>query len=117
MRLLLVIPLFAFISCKNNVKAPVPIVLEGNWNLYSATRDGKKTGTLENSFMQFDKDSIRTNMYGRDMVSHYTREGSIISQHFPALVRYTIDSYSPDSMQLSCMLEGSEFKLKLNKKQ
>jgi len=90
----------------------------GNWSLKSASRNGQKIGSLDNTVFQFQTDGKLMSNFNMDGVSQnndYTIKKDVITQTGTTSMTYLISEVSDTSLTLNTRFRGYRFKLELQK--
>lgn len=88
----------------------------GRWAVDEASRNGKKTNTLDAAFFEFDTSAqlIETNFTGEPLKLQYTYEEGVINLKGSALLDSFIVNEATDStLQLTTIIRGTPFVFKL----
>lgn len=104
------------VSCKqDNGPASTFYDLEGNWGIYEASRDKKKTTTLEDGHFTFADSIMTTNILGDKISGKYIMDNNSFKHQSSLPVSYRINFYKEDTMHLSTSIQGFKFEFKLHK--
>ncbi len=121
MRILALALLLLCVSCaSDSPTAPVAAIdhsgVIGYWELVSASRNGKPTGTLKDAYFNFELPaSMQTNLFGNEIPNDYSWQDSTIVIVDSSMM-YRVRSLTPDSMELSFDLNRYAFDLSLIRK-
>lgn len=92
-------------------------LLEGRWELDSASKNGNPTAMLEGAYFEFTLESkMTTNLLGSDETSPFALKDKIIQQKSFATLNYEIKKLNTDSLQLLTTIQKVNFDLLLLKK-
>lgn len=101
-------------ACKSDTMAG-KVELEGKWELYSALRNNKPTGTLRNGFFSFGDTIMETNITGAIVSGGYEIDGNSIVHHSTMPANYQINYLSNDTLHLKTEIQGFRFMFQLHK--
>ncbi len=90
--------------------------LQGLWNVHEASRNGKKTYTLEGTYLKFSNGKIlETNIYGDSKTSRYEIEKNIVypDSFFEEII---VDKVWNDTLLMHFNINNNIFILKLTNK-
>ena len=90
-------------------------MLDGEWQVATAERNGEETKTLRDAYFVFSKDSVRTNIFGSDRSSFYELMDDAIQTNFASQVKFEIAEYTAEKMTLNFNYLDFDFKLLLDK--
>jgi len=115
---LLIGGLFYLGSCGSDSSEPVLELASehGRWAVDEASRNGRKTNTLDAAFFEFDTSAhlIETNFTGEPLKLEYAYENGVISLRGSALLDSFIVNEATDStLHLSTVIKGTPFFFKL----
>jgi len=86
-----------------------PNQIVGYWDIVSASRNGKETMTLDDSFMDFQtSQKLVTNIFGDESVKDILWDDDIITL-IDSSMSYKVESFTEDSLNLSFDLQKHAF--------
>ena len=106
--------LLVLIACKSDTMNG-RVDLEGKWELYSALRNNKTTGTLKNGFFSFKDTIMETNITGSLVSGRYEIDGNSIVHHSTMPATYKVNYLSNDTLHLNTEIQGFKFLFQLQK--
>ena len=90
--------------------------LYGKWNMLQASRDGKLTETLKDSYFDFRAPDVLVNNINRKEQSYsFAYDGNVIQQRGTLDVDYNILKRSGDTILLGASIRNYEFKFLLTR--
>ncbi len=97
-------------SCKSDKIQVETSSIQGDWELVSATRDGKLTRTVDGALFSFDftNQSMTTDLLGSEASSPFHMEKSTIVQEIPG-IEYEIIAQTDTSLQLTMTMRNTDF--------
>lgn len=98
-------------------KINIQELLIGQWELFSANRNGKNAPSMEGTMFRFDANkSMQTNFTGSEVRSAYELDDRTLTQTGGGpKIMYTIDKINQDSLSLTTNIRGFDFILNLKK--
>ena len=120
MRILTLLFLVAMISCgEESSKASVSSIdytnVLGYWSIDAATRNGKVTSTLADSYVHFESlDKMSTNLLGIDMTQAIIWNDSTAMVSDSSMM-YKLVSLNPDTLNLSFKIQRHSFDIRFVK--
>lgn len=92
-----------FIACKgDNNTGYESLDIEGKWSIEAALRNGKRTTTLKDGYIEFNKEGkLITNILGRKTTSNYELKDNFLNSDGDFLYGFTIDKIVGDTLILS----------------
>ena len=117
------IVLFLFIgillfSCKSDPKVQeeefvAADLFTGKWELTAAYRNLKPTETMNGAYLNFNEDSLKTNMLGTEDIGLFNFSNDTLYQHQSRFgkVSYTLSNGTDTTMTLMTRLRGVNFEL------
>jgi len=97
-------------SCQSDTKVVEPTSIDGEWEVQSATRNGRITKTVDGAIFQFDTETnqMTTDILGSEATSNYSLQGSYILQLEPK-IQYEILRQTDTTIQLAMSMRGTDF--------
>ncbi len=117
--LILILALLALAAaCSENTTKDIQKDIQGNWELYSAERDGKNIATLEGTYFNFAGDTLVSNFPIVPKIP-YTVPIKVTSNTITNLAQDVVFIVEPenyaDTLHLSTMVKGNGFDLMLRR--
>ena len=119
--LLCFIVLFSLTACGGDAKPKKLPVIEkledGRYQVLSATRNGKPTGTLSKAFYEIKKDSVFTNLTKNldSIGTTFNYNNNKITHADANALNFVVSKMTSDSLQLNTELQGFQFEISLGK--
>lgn len=113
-----IVVLFLFSACSTAPSFDNKQLI-GTWEITEATRNGKKTGSLANSFFTFNENgTMETNLSltGEIVKGNYLIEGTNIKETGANNLTYKIEALNPEQLDLAFNLRDMDFKISMQRK-
>lgn len=103
------------VACQSDKPVVDASSIDGEWEVVSATRDGRVTKTVDGAIFNFDmsSSSMVTDILGSEASSPFELKDGAIVQEIPEIT-YQVIGASDTTIQLSMSLRGSDFTFLLN---
>ena len=90
---------------------------DGRYNVLSAKRNGKTTGTLNKAFYEIRNDSAFTNLTLTldSIATTFTYKDNKITHKDPNALNFVVSKMTSDSLELNTELQGFQFEISLGK--
>lgn len=101
-------------SCKNE-KLVDEEYLTGKWVIYDASRNNKKTNTLDGAFFFFNHNIVTTNFQGVENQAEFTLQDNEL--HLTKGLNYTFHLYKSPNTELimTTRIQNTNFEFKLRR--
>jgi len=117
----LIFAILLIVGCKSDTTEPKALTindLNGEWEIYHATRNGKVTKSLEKGNFVFQDDSlVSSNLFNTANSLNFTYDkGAITIKGEPNFSTLNVESFKEDTLVLSARLKVFEMEFYLLKK-
>lgn len=119
--LICLIGLLMISSCGGDtVDKPLPVITkleDGRYEVVSAKRNGKTTGTLGKAFYEIKNDSAFTNLTKNldSIATTFIYSKNNLSHKDPNALNFIVSKMTSDSLELNTELQGLKFEITLAK--
>jgi hypothetical protein len=119
----ILIVLILLVSCKSETSEKVFLekpILEGNWQVNNAYRNGAPTGTLDGAQFTFTPSLFSSNVpgfiFGENNVGEYSVSADTIYTGILRPSFFTVNYIDENSLSLSTLIQGYNFRFELERK-
>lgn len=105
-------------ACGSDTASSIPVLPSehGRWAVEEASRNGRKTNTLDAAFFEFDTVAqiIETNFTGEPLKLSYTYEKGVVNLRGSALLdSFVVNEATDSTLHLTTVIKGTPFSFKL----
>jgi hypothetical protein len=112
-----IVALLALTACEESAKPLDPNAFIGRWEVVSATRNERSTGTLTGAFFKFESGLLTTNLplqeESTELTIPYEIKGQEILLKMEKPLALKVNSITSTDMQLGFVIKGMTFVLNL----